>query len=98
VALDDGPGALDAYRKGHEIFEALAARDPANTQWRVDLAVSYARLGKVDGGLAVKERRDYLNEGRRILIELKSVGRLMPNQDRLEWLDDRLSELPPDLP
>jgi hypothetical protein len=34
VAQGDGPGALVAYVKSLDIAEALAARDPANTQWQ----------------------------------------------------------------
>jgi tetratricopeptide (TPR) repeat protein/energy-coupling factor transporter ATP-binding protein EcfA2 len=43
----DGPGALAAYRKGLAIAEALAARDPANTQWQRDLSVSHNKIGDV---------------------------------------------------
>ena len=38
VAQGDGPGALAAYRRGLAIAEALATRDPANTQWQRDLS------------------------------------------------------------
>ena len=37
VAQGDGPGALAAYRAGLKIREALAQRDPANTEWQRDL-------------------------------------------------------------
>ena len=47
VAQGDGPGALAAYRKSLAIREALAARDPANTQWQRDLSVSHDRIGDV---------------------------------------------------
>ena len=47
VAQGDGPGALAAYRKGLAIGEALAARDPANTEWQRDLSVSHERIGDV---------------------------------------------------
>ena len=47
VAQGDGPGALAAYRKGLAIAEALAARDPANTEWQRDLSVSHDRIGDV---------------------------------------------------
>ena len=57
VAQGDGPGALVAYRRGLAIREALAARDPANTQWQTDVAVScakarYARSRTELGGAA----------------------------------------------
>jgi hypothetical protein len=44
VAQGDGPGGLAAYRKGLTIAEALAARDPANTQWQRDLSYSFTKL------------------------------------------------------
>ncbi|MBK9327119.1 MAG: hypothetical protein IPN00_12635 [Hydrogenophilales bacterium] len=47
LAQGDGPGALAAYRKGLAIAEALAARDPANTEWQRDLSVSFDRIGNV---------------------------------------------------
>jgi predicted negative regulator of RcsB-dependent stress response len=40
-------GALAAYRKGLAIHEALAARDPANTEWQRDLSVSHNKIGNV---------------------------------------------------
>jgi hypothetical protein len=95
VAQGDGPGALAAYRKGLEIREALAARDPANAQWQTDVAVSCAKLGTLEQELNASERRDYLSRGRLIPIELKSQGRLMPNQDWIGWFYARLLELPP---
>src|SRR5207248_1166046 len=47
VAQGEAPGALAAYRKGLAISEALAARDPANTEWQRDLSVSYNSIGDV---------------------------------------------------
>ena len=47
VAQGDGPGALAAYRRGLAIAEALAARDPDNTQWQRDLSVSHNKIGDV---------------------------------------------------
>ena len=43
----DGRGALVAYRQALGIREALAARDPANTQWQRDLAASHEKIGDV---------------------------------------------------
>jgi tetratricopeptide (TPR) repeat protein len=37
--------ALASYRKGLSIREALAARNPANTQWQRDLSVSHNKIG-----------------------------------------------------
>jgi hypothetical protein len=50
VAQGDGPGALAAYRKGLDIAEALAARDPANTEWQRDLSVSHEKDRRRAGG------------------------------------------------
>jgi hypothetical protein len=47
VPQGDGPGALAAYRTGLTIREALAARDPANTEWQRDLSVSHDRIADV---------------------------------------------------
>jgi hypothetical protein len=47
VAQGDGAGALAAYRRGLAIREALAARDPANTEWPRDVSVSQERIGDV---------------------------------------------------
>jgi tetratricopeptide (TPR) repeat protein len=44
-AQGDGEGALAAYRAGLAIVEALARRDPANTQWQRDLSVSQNKIG-----------------------------------------------------
>jgi hypothetical protein len=72
----------------------LAARDPANTQWQTDLVVSCANLGMLDTELTASKRGDYLLRGRGILCELKSQGRLLPNQDWTDWFDSQLAELP----
>jgi len=95
-AQGDGPGALQAYRKLLAIAEALAARDPANTLWQTDLAVSFAKLGTLAHGQTVELRRDYLRRGRAILALLKSENRLLPNQDWIEWFDIHLTELETD--
>ena len=47
VAQGDGAGALAAYRKALAIREALAAHDPANTEWQRDLSVSHNKIGDV---------------------------------------------------
>jgi tetratricopeptide (TPR) repeat protein len=47
MAQGDGPGALSAYQKGLAIAEALAQRDPDNTQWQHDLSVSQEAIGNV---------------------------------------------------
>ncbi|MDS4040466.1 MAG: hypothetical protein RKP20_04740 [Candidatus Competibacter sp.] len=97
-AQGDGPGALAAYRQSLAIREALAARDPANTQWQVDVAVSCGKLGTLEHGQNVEVRRAYLLRGKTILARLKSADRLMANQDWTEWFAEQLQQLPPDRP
>ena len=46
-AEGDRSGALAAYRKGIAIREALAAKDPGNTEWQRDLSVSHNKIGDV---------------------------------------------------
>ena len=92
-AQGDGPGALTAYRTDLRIAEGLAAHDPANTEWQRDLAVSCAKLGNVDSGQTVDERRRHLTRGRGILASLKAENRLLPNQDWIEWFDEQIEGL-----
>jgi len=84
-----GPGALDAYRKRLAIRDTLAGRDPPNTQWQVDLAVSCSKPGAFSG----LERRDFLVRGLKILPALRQADRLLPNQDRTGWFESALKEL-----
>ena len=95
VAQGDGPAALAAYRKSLAIGEALAARDPANASWAVDISVSCAKLGTLTDLLSADERRAFLERGAGILAELKAAGRLVPNMDRTGWFAERLRELSP---
>jgi hypothetical protein len=89
VAHGDGTGALDAYRKSLAIRDTLAGRDPPNTQWQVDLAVSCSKPGAFSG----LERRDFLVRGLKILPALRQADRLLPNQDRTGWFESALKEL-----
>ena len=95
VAQGDAAGALAAYREALAIREALAARDPANAQWQTDVAVSCAKPGTLAHGQSIEVRRGYLVRGREVLAKLKAKGRLLPNQDRIEWFDAQLAQLPP---
>ena len=47
VLLGDLNAAMQSFRKGFEIAEALAGRDPANTEWQRDLSVSQNKIGDV---------------------------------------------------
>lgn len=60
------------------------------------MAVSCAKLGTLAHAQNEEVRRDYLLRGRGILAELKGEGRLLPNQDWIEWFDSQLAQLPPD--
>jgi len=91
VAQGDGPGALAAYRRGLAIREVLAARDPANTQFQTDVAVSCAKLGTLDHGQNWEARQRYLLRGKELLLTLQSAGRLMANQDWIEWFNEQLA-------
>jgi tetratricopeptide (TPR) repeat protein len=93
VAQGDGPGALAAYQEGLAIAEALARRDPANTQWQVDVAVSCWKMGSLDSLLSINDRRKYLQRGRQILLKLKDAGRLHANQDWIGKFDQALDAL-----
>ncbi|MCS5694373.1 hypothetical protein NZK33_20685, partial [Cyanobium sp. FGCU-6] len=75
------------------IREGLAKRDPANTQWQVDLAVSCAKLGSLESILTIQQRKEYLSRGLSLLTALKQAGRLHANQDWTGWFDTALSSL-----
>jgi hypothetical protein len=93
VDQGDGTGALASYQKGLAIAEALALRDPANTQWQVDVAVSCSKMGSLDSLLSVNDRREYLQRGRQILLKLKNAGRLQASQDSIGAFDQALDAL-----
>jgi hypothetical protein len=93
VAQGDGPGALAAYQAGLAIREGLAKRDPANTQWQVDVAVSYANLGSLDSLVSMQQRKEYLSRGLKLLTDLKQADRLHARQDWTGWFDSALRSL-----
>ncbi len=93
VAQGDGAGALQAYRASLAIRETLAARDPANAQWQVDLAVSCAKLGTLPHLQTTDTRRSHLLRGKDILVNLDSAGRLMPSQNWISWFDAEIAKL-----
>ncbi len=74
--------------------EALAGRDPANSQWQTDVAVSCAKLGTLEHGQSAEIRREFLLRGRGILAKLKEEGRLLPSQGWIGWFDRQLEQLP----
>lgn len=93
MAQGDGPGALAAYEAALAIAEGLAQRDPANTQWQVDVAMSCWKLGSLDALLPIPDRRELLQCGREILTTLKDAGRLQANQDWIGAFDQALADL-----
>ena len=93
-AQGDHKGALLAYRQGFRISEALSARDPTSTQWQSNVAVFCSRLGTLDHGVQLDERRAFLVRGKQILMMLKKQGRLPPSQDWTAWFEQELSKLP----
>ena len=86
-------GALAAFRQALIIAEALAAHDPVNVQWQLDVVASCIILGMVTYAHNVEIRREYLLRGRGILVSLERMGRLQPNQNLIEWIDARLAQL-----
>ena len=94
VSQGDLPGALAAYRGGRwRSRERLAARDPANSGWQTDVAVSCAKLGTLAHGQSVEVRHTHLVRGRQILVSLKCEGHLMASQDWIPWFDEQLAKL-----
>ena len=94
VSQGDGAGALAAYQAALAIAEGLAQRDPANTQWQVDVAVSCWKMASLDALLSIPDRRELLRRGRQILSTLKDAGRLQANQDWIGAFDQALADLP----
>jgi hypothetical protein len=93
VDQGDGTGALASYQKCLAVAEALALRDPANTQWQVDVAVSCSKMGTLDSLLSIDDLREYLQLGRQILVKLKDAGRFHANQDWIGEFDQALDAL-----
>jgi hypothetical protein len=95
MQLGDLSAARQSCGRGAALAEALAARDPVNTGWQRDVAVSCSKLGTLEHPQTVATRRNYLLRGRAILAGLKDAGRLHPNQDWIAWFDRQLAQLPP---
>jgi tetratricopeptide (TPR) repeat protein len=47
AVLGQSKAAMASYKTAQSIAEALAARDPANTEWQRDLSVSHEKIGDV---------------------------------------------------
>jgi predicted Zn-dependent protease len=84
VAQGDRNGALKAYQAGLAIREALARRDPANTEWQRDLIVSCVKISEIDPAQAPTR----LSRALEIARGLETTGRLAPVDN---WIPDELA-------
>jgi len=73
----------------------LAAHDPANAQWQLDVAVSCAKLGTLDDEQPVEVRIGYFLRSKEILLKLKSCLAAAGESGLDRWLDTQLARLPP---
>ncbi len=89
----DGPATLAAFQAILTLAEALPKRDPANTQWQVDVAMSCSKEASADQLLPVFTRRAYLQRGREILVALKYAGRQHSNQDLTAWFEEQIQRM-----
>ena len=83
------PGGLKETEEGIG-GQGLEKRDPANTQWQVDVAVSRAKLGRLDSLVTMQQRKEYLYRDLELLSALKKAGRLHANQDWSSWIENAL--------
>jgi hypothetical protein len=93
LAQGDDAGALAAYEAGLSIAAGMAQRDPANTEWQVDVAASCSKLGSLDSVLQFSTRKEYLCRGREILLALKRSERLYASKDFIGWFDQAIQKL-----
>jgi hypothetical protein len=75
-AQGDLAGAMAAYEEGRKVRECLAAADPSNTGWQVDLARSLARTALAMSKTAPAETAARLARAVAILQPLDQAGRL----------------------
>jgi hypothetical protein len=83
---------LQTFEASFAIAERLAARDPAKTQWRLDLVVSYSKFAS-GGGHSIEVRRERLQQGLSILEDLAARDRLPRSQDWRPWFADAIRKL-----
>src|SRR5207245_5524458 len=79
--------ALVSYRRGLEIAETLAKRDPGHAGWQRDLAVSYHKIGSLEAIGNPGEARELLEKGRAIIDRLAGIA-----AHQAQWRSD-LSQL-----
>jgi tetratricopeptide (TPR) repeat protein len=92
VKIGNHDEALAAYRRALAIREALTKKDSTNTEWQIDVAVSCSKLG-THVRLSPGERQDFLQSSLDILKKQKALGKLVPNQDSIAWLERQLQDI-----
>ena len=91
----DGAGALQAFRKGHAIAEALAARDPANAEWQRNLMVSYAKLAGATEPTDAAAALDWWRKAFEQFDGMKRRGIMLPTDERaLAFLRSKVGSEP----
>jgi tetratricopeptide (TPR) repeat protein len=84
VAQGNGAGALAAYRKYLTIAEALAASEPANTEWQRALSVSFNKIG--DALVTLGDRSAALAAYRKGIGFAEALA--ASDRDNTEWQRD----------
>jgi hypothetical protein len=75
MARNQPAEAIDHYRRGLTVAEAVVARAPANLQWQRDLAATYHKVGSIElARFNSAEARDLLEQGRAIIARLERVA------------------------
>jgi tetratricopeptide (TPR) repeat protein len=77
INLGDRRAAEEYYRKGLAISEELSAADPKNAHARLDLAVSYGKMGEVLSDTDPAQARDYFRRG---LATTNDLLKLAPDE------------------
>src|SRR5262249_61005747 len=83
IALGRLEEALDSYRRGLAVAEALAERAPGHPGWQRDLAVSYHKIGSLEAIRNPAEARELLERGRAIIDRLAQIA-----AHRAQWRSD----------
>ena len=83
VVLGNHQGALAAFRLSHAISEALALRDPANSEWQLDLIVSFVKLSEVTND------KVYAEKALDLAVGMRQRGILAP---RDAWMIEELTQ------
>jgi predicted acetyltransferase len=73
-ALGDGAAALQSYRADLAIAQKLAAQDPGNALWQVDLTKSQIKVALIETDATLQNK--LLNQALTTLQALRSAGKL----------------------